>query len=205
MDNSRDYQRSQFSLEGQFLEFVMERGKLKHLRIAVADYELQIKLSKQALASLVEQSPTLVLRPWDSIQISGEKKLDQQTGELKLKAYHLKKDVACLPESEASYPSCPLPHPSAKVLSVSPKAKILVCQKSGCLKKGGKRQLQELEAALRAHGLQDRVMIEPTGCMKHCSSAPNMVLKPGNKRLSGMKPEAIAALLENLTHPSPKT
>jgi (2Fe-2S) ferredoxin len=205
INNSQDYQRSEFSLEGQFLGFIMERGKFKHLRIAVAEDELQIKLSKQARASLfrsLAKSPSLALRPSDSIQISGEKKLDQQTGQLKLKAHEVKKkDVACSPVCEASDPLCSLPHPSVEVLSAKAKAKtkILVCQKSGCLKKGGKRLLQELEVALRDRGLQDQVVIRQTGCLKHCSSAPNVVLTPCNKRVSGMKPNAIAALLEKLS------
>lgn len=73
-----------------------------------------------------------------------------------------------------------------------------MCQKSGYLKRGGKRLCQELEATLCDRGLQDQVKIERTGCLKRCSQAPNLVLMPGKTRLSGMHPDAIATLIENL-------
>jgi NADH:ubiquinone oxidoreductase subunit E len=40
--------------------------------------------------------------------------------------------------------------------------------------------------------------MEKSGCLGKCSMAPNIVLMPGKKRLSGMKPEAIAELLTSL-------
>lgn len=74
----------------------------------------------------------------------------------------------------------------------------MICQKSGCLKKGGKRQRQAIENLLRDRGLHDSVTLQETGCLGKCSMAPNVVLMPGKKRLSGMKPEAIAEMLETL-------
>lgn len=53
-------------------------------------------------------------------------------------------------------------------------------------------------AATCDRGLEDRVAIERTGCLKRCSQAPNMVLMPGKTRLSGMEPDAIVTLLEHL-------
>lgn len=178
-------QASEFSLEGQFLGFADEgSGKLKYLRVAVETQELQIKLSKESRTCVIR-----VLQPGDWIQIFGKKKLNQRKDQLKLKAYQVNK--LTLDESQAM--------PQAKELPSQPKAKILVCQKSGCRKRGGKKLSQALESALCDRGLQDQVIIKETGCMKRCSKAPNMVLMPGKTRLSGMKPKAIATLLDNLS------
>ena len=79
-----------------------------------------------------------------------------------------------------------------------PNAKIIVCQKSGCLKRGGKRLLSELEKMLCDRGLEDQVIIEFSySCLKCCSSAPNYILQIGNKEYKKLHPEAIVSLLEN--------
>jgi NADH:ubiquinone oxidoreductase subunit E len=73
----------------------------------------------------------------------------------------------------------------------------MVCQKSGCLKRGGKGLLSDLEKTLGDRGLSDKVTIEHTDCQKRCSSAPNCVLMLGKKQYKKAHPEAIASLLEN--------
>jgi len=80
------------------------------------------------------------------------------------------------------------------------KIKLLVCQKSDCQKKGGKHHRQKLEQSLAKRGLSCRVMIEETGCLGKCSLAPNIVLMPHKKRLSGLKPAAIADYIANCLH-----
>lgn len=176
----------EFRVEGQFLGFVTDEvGKLKYLRMVVEKNEFQIKLAKESRAFLLR-----VLKPGDQILVMGKKKLDKHTGQFKLKAEQVNKLTLDL---EQRIPPHPALHSQPK-----PKAKILMCQKSGCLKRGGKRLCQELEATLCDRGLQDRVKIERTGCLKRCSQAPNVVLMPGKTRLSGMHPDAIATLIENL-------
>jgi hypothetical protein len=177
---------SEFRVEGQFLGFVSnEFGKLRYLRVAVETSELQIKLAKETRAFLLR-----VLKPGDQILVIGIKKLDKHTGKFKLKAEQVNKLTLDL---EQIIPQHQVLHSQPKA-----KAKILMCQKSGCLKRGGKRLCQELEETLCDRGLQDRVKIERTGCLKRCSQAPNVVLMPGKTRLSGMHPDAIATLIENL-------
>jgi hypothetical protein len=184
MDNFKHKQRLGFCLEGRFLGFASDEvGKLKYLRLGVEMRELQIKLPKESRAFLMR-----VLKPNDPILVAGTKKLDKHTGQFKLKADRVNK-LSLESEQES---------PPYQILPQKRKAKIMVCQKSGCLKRGGKNLLSSLEATLCDRGLQDRVSIEPTGCLKCCSQAPNMVLIPGKTRLSGMHPEAIATLIENL-------
>jgi NADH:ubiquinone oxidoreductase subunit E len=54
---------------------------------------------------------------------------------------------------------------------------------------------QAIETILRDRGLHEWVDLQASGCLGKCSMAPNIVLMPGKKRLSGMNPEAIADLL----------
>ena len=184
MDNFTYKLVSEFRVEGQFLGFVTdEYGKLKYLRVEVNRNELKIKIPKQSRTFLMR-----ILKPGDQILVLGKKKLDKHTGQFKLKAEQVNK--LTLDSQEII--------PQHQILHTRPKAKILMCQKSGCLKRGGKRLCQELEATLCDRGLQDRVSIERTGCLKRCSQAPNLVLMPGKTRLSGMHPDAIATLIENL-------
>jgi (2Fe-2S) ferredoxin len=197
-----------FIIEGQFLGFVIDEyeNKFKYLRMVVADDEVQIKLSKQARASLfrvMEQNSFIGLRPWDLIQVAGEKTFDRTSGELRFRAEEIKllgvnKGTPIQPETDVTCQTT-TPCPATTKLSTSKSsAKLLVCHRSSCQKRGGRRQHQAIENMLRDRGLHDRVSIQKSGCLGKCSQAPNIVLMPGKKRLSGMHPEAIAELLANL-------
>ena len=185
MDLYNFHRQPHFSLEGQFLGFIQESGgKLKYLRVAVGSNELTIKLSKESRVSLNQ-----VLMPGDWIQIFGETKLKKCKDEPKFKAYQIKKlyqnsEITPSASAKLDLPRC-----------TKPKAKILVCQKSGCQKRGAKKLCQELEAVLCDRGLQDTVKIERTGCQKRCSSAPNMMLMPSKTRCSKIPPNEVADLI----------
>lgn len=191
MGDSSNRQLSEFNLEGQFLGFMGNAvGKQKYLRLALAQREaiesfaageLQIKIAKELRASL---SSTLV--PGDRIQVCGVRKLKQSTGKLKLKAYRITPVAVDSEQTRAA----------AKPLPSQPKAKILVCQKSGCVKRGAKKVCKALETAVCDRGLQEQVKIERTGCLKCCSSGPNLVLMPGKTYYKRIRPNAIASLLE---------
>jgi hypothetical protein len=184
MDDFNYKRASEFCFEGRFLGLASNAsGKLKYIRLEVETNELQIKLPKQMRIALLRG-----LQPGDQVVVFGKQKIDKYTGQFKLKAYQVNKlNAEAQPEMS-----------SEQTLSSRQKVKILMCQKSGCLKRGGKKLCQQLEAILRDRGLQDQVKIERTSCLKKCSQAPNVVLMPGKQRLSGMHPETIAALVENL-------
>ncbi|MBW4667280.1 MAG: (2Fe-2S) ferredoxin domain-containing protein [Cyanomargarita calcarea GSE-NOS-MK-12-04C] len=177
---------SQFNLSGQFLGFVEDTaGKFKYMRLILAKCEsispfsteeVQIKLPKELRASM-----DLSLVHGDEVRIVGVSKLDQQTGKIKLKAYQVTPVGGC-PKQEMSTPM---------------KARILVCQKSGCRKHGGNGLLSEIEAILQERGLLGHVTIEYTSCQKRCNKAPNCVLQLGKKEYNLMHPRAIASLLEH--------
>ena len=112
-----------------------------------------------------------------------KKKLDQKTGKLKLKAKRV------IPAA-TSHPETVLP---AKIAPAT--TTILVCQKPDCIKRGGKAVCQALQAALSDRGLADRVTVELTGCMKKCSSGPNLVM-PDKTRYSRVKVAQIPELID---------
>ncbi len=167
---------SEFNLEGNFLGFVGKKPrKVKYLSLAVPSGDVLVKLPKKLRGSL-----TSSLEIGEPINIYGVCKLNKHTGIIKLKAYQV---IA----SNRIYDDLPSPPP----------AKIMVCQKAGCVKRGGKGLLSELERTLCDRGLRDKVEIEHTDCQKRCSSAPNCVLMLGKKKYKKIHPEAIATLLES--------
>lgn len=197
MKNDRKQVSKSFVTKGQFLGFVsnQDENKIKYLRMAIADNEIQIKLSKQARASLfriLEQNSFIGLRPWDFIQVTGEQTLDLTTNELRFKA----EQIELLDANHSTQMQPAMNSDCQKVSKTS--AKLLVCHRSSCQKRGGKRQHQAIETMLRDRGLHECVTIQKSGCLGKCSQAPNIVLMPGKKRLSGMHPDAIAQLLVNL-------
>ncbi|MEO3704571.1 (2Fe-2S) ferredoxin domain-containing protein [Trichormus azollae] len=168
---------SELNLKGQFLGFIGDKPeKYKHLQLVIPSGEVKIKLPKDLRCSLVS---TLV--PGEQIRVSAISKLNPRTSKLKLIAYRVQ-PVACCPIHNH------LPETTAK---------IMVCQKSGCIKQGGKGLLSQLEKTLCDRGLLDKVKIEHTDCQKRCSSAPSCVLILGKKQYKKNHPDAIASLLDN--------
>ena len=178
---------SEFSLVGQLLGLVIEDGyKIKYLRIAISDREYWIKLPKE-LRSQLDRA----IAPGAWVEVSGTRKLSGKTGKLKLKADWVK------PVANPNLSQTPIfaPQPEA-VESQKSQPCILLCQKSDCWKRGGKAICQVLEESLRDRGLEDRVKIKPTGCLKQCKKGPNLVLMPDKARYSNVQPQQIPALLE---------
>ncbi|WP_017314888.1 (2Fe-2S) ferredoxin domain-containing protein [Mastigocladopsis repens] len=173
---------SEFNLEGQFLGFVGDTpGKFKYFGLALESEDVQVKIPKE-----LRQLLSLSLVPGEQIRVSGIRKLDTHTGEIKLKAFKIIPLGFChTQKTPLQQQKCP------------PKAKILVCQKSGCIKRGGKGLLTELQKILCDRGLSDHVIIERTSCLKCCKSAPNFILQIGKKEYRNLRPEAIVSLLED--------
>ncbi|MCU0548536.1 MAG: (2Fe-2S) ferredoxin domain-containing protein [Leptolyngbya sp. Prado105] len=190
-----DAQSREFCLKGQFLAFVVEGGKLKYLRMSSANEEIQIKLSKVARAALfrsIEHSSTL--RPLDPIQVTGKQTIDPKTGSVKLTA----QEIFRADPTEEKIVEFKSEKPCAK----KPCYRVLVCQNSKCQRRGGRKQHRELETAIRNSDLHTIAKIESSECLGKCSMAPNVMLMPGKKRLSGMEPNAIADLLKTLSSTS---
>ncbi|HIK14216.1 MAG TPA: (2Fe-2S) ferredoxin domain-containing protein [Leptolyngbyaceae cyanobacterium M33_DOE_097] len=192
MSHSDCHHSLQFNFEGQFLGFVVRAGKLKHLRLMVLSEELQIKIPK-----VLRDSVSHSLQPGEMIGVMGVSKFNRRTHKLKLKATQVTLLSNSATSSMVPVPISNTPSVSGKT-KVKPKVKVLVCQKSGCLKKGGKGLLQQLEQILRDRNLDSHVKVQSTGCLKHCSSAPNVVMIPGNHRYTKVSSKAVPKIVEGV-------
>lgn len=171
---------SNFMLEGRFLGFELEDGrKLKYIVLATSEGECSIKLAKHLRSSF-----ELRLIPGDWLQVVGEKKLNSKTGKIKLKAERV---IPTTVNSDSA------PKASATKTKTS---SILVCQKSDCMKRGGKALCQALEMALCDRGLEDQVAIKGTGCLKQCKAGPNLVVMPDKTRYSRIQAAQVPELID---------
>lgn len=182
---------SHLQIEGEFLGFIRNsEAERKSLRMSVADREIQLKLSKE-LRQVVPED----WRPGDRIQVLAKTKVKGKREQPQLKVYRVDR-LSCTLPSLGECPSL-----CSKSSSKPSSNKILICQKSGCLKRGGKTLYRELSEALSALNLQDRVKIETTGCQKRCKQAPNMTLMPGKHRCQNPSTNSLYFLLKEHYEP----
>ncbi len=75
-----------------------------------------------------------------------------------------------------------------------PERQVLVCvnqrpaghPKGSCAEKGSQQLFDLLKAALRERGLDRRVMLNRTYCLKHCSLGPTVAVQPDNVWYAGV-------------------
>jgi NADH:ubiquinone oxidoreductase subunit E len=173
---------TEFCFEGRFLDFVIKDGyKLKGLLLGTSEGECYIKLAKHLRSAFDLRLPK---GTW--LQVVGTKQ------------YNAKKDQVTLVAERVMAASSDMGTVAAQIPAKTKPAKtqtILVCQKSDCMKRGGKVLCQALESELRNSGLEDSVTIKGTGCMKNCKSGPNLVM-PDKTRYSKIKAEQVPALID---------
>jgi NADH:ubiquinone oxidoreductase subunit E len=188
-------QMSEFTLAGKFLGYEFKDGyKIKRLKLATTTGEYSIKMTKEARASLRQ-----TLLPGEQIRVHGVAKLDRYTGNLKLKASWIQVNgsesfASVNPVASVELRSVPSTPPSNRTTKPG-KTNILVCQKSGCMKRGGKEVCKALESALHDRGLVDEVSIKGTGCMKACGKGPNVVM-PGKVRYTKISAKDIPSIID---------
>jgi (2Fe-2S) ferredoxin len=79
---------------------------------------------------------------------------------------------------------------------IKSKAKVLICQKSNCWKKGGQKVCTEIESILSDRGLAEEIPIQKTGCLKQCKKAPALVMMPDKACYNKVKPKQVAKIIE---------
>lgn len=197
MGKSHRKEVSEFCLEGRFLEFKIKDGyKLKGLLLGTPEGEIYVKLAKH-----LRHAFDLRLPPGTWLQVVGEKKYDSKTGEIKLKAERI---MACHQEVNGREEILPRPVEKPQENKKQKSAKgstILVCQKSSCMKRGGKKLCQALAASISERGLEDQVNIKGTGCMKQCKAGPNLIM-PDKTRYTKIQAEQVSTLMDK--HFGPK-
>ncbi|MDB9537180.1 (2Fe-2S) ferredoxin domain-containing protein [Dolichospermum planctonicum CS-1226] len=173
---------TEFCFEGRFLDFVIKDGyKLKGLLLWTSEGECYIKLAKHLRSAFDLRLPQ---GTW--LQVVGTKQ------------YNAKKDQVTLVAERVMAASADMGTVTAQNLAKTKPDKvqtILVCQKSDCMKRGGKALCQALESELTNHGLENSVAIKGTGCIKNCKAGPNLVM-PDKTRYSKVKAEQVADLID---------
>lgn len=182
--------KTEFYLEGRFLGYEFKDGyKIKRLSLATENGEFSIKMTKEARMSIGR-----TLLPGDPIRVVGTQKRDLETFDLKLKAYWIQ--PLAQPAQVSSEDIAQLETAMQPATKPQPKASILVCQKSTCMKKGGKEICHALDATLAERGLDEQVKVKGTGCMKACGKGPNVVFMPGKVRYTRISAKDIPALVD---------
>jgi NADH:ubiquinone oxidoreductase subunit E len=191
MGASHSMEVSEFCLEGRFINFVIKDGyKLKGLVLGTHEGECYIKIAKHLRAAFDLRLPA---GTW--LQVVGYKEYDIKKDKVTLKAERVmaaRSEMATVQTIAASQE--PPSIENVKVKPAKTKGTILLCQKSDCMKRGGKEVCQALEAALSDRGLEDQVTIKGTGCMKNCKAGPNLVM-PDKTRHSRIQAAQVPVLM----------
>jgi len=174
---------STFVLEGRFLDALGKSPlKPKYLRLATAEGEQLIKLSKELRPLLTENQ--LPIGTW--ITVSGTETYKPKEGKRKRKISSIE------PHDPVAVTPSPQPKSAQKE---SKKEKILVCQKSSCCKRGGKAVYQAAMETVEKHQLGDQVQVKATGCMGKCKKGPCLVMQGDKSRHLGLNPEQVRELI----------
>jgi len=199
--SGRKKQVTTFVLEGRFLEALGKSPlKPKYLRLATAEGEQLIKLSK-------EVRPLVTHKQWPVgtwITVSGQETYKPKKGKWKRKIHAIEPQELTTASSTADFPSYTAPLPTKQEnknqdkknkKQKNQKDNILVCQKSSCCKRGGKAVYQAAQEAVETHELSDRVQVKPTGCMGKCKKGPCVVMQGNKSRHLGVVPEQVKELI----------
>lgn len=192
---------SEFNLVGQLIGVINKNDRqIKYLKISAANKEYWVKVAKE-----IREDIGQILTPGCKLKIAGEQKRSPKTIKVKYKAYTVElaenrqtQEVNIQPltvvNSQSSMSDTALA--TASQNSLKPAAKVLVCKKSSCWKRGGKAVCQVIEDMCRDRDMGDRVQIQTTGCLKRCKQGPNLVIMPDKARYSSVKPQQVPVLLE---------
>ncbi len=189
-------------LTGQVLGFVPGKSSpYQYLSLRTAQGDRCLKLSKDLRRSLF-----LHLEPGAWVRILAKEKLED--GEWQWKAKEVLRITA--PEQLTQLPSPAIAvdpldaAPSPAPQKSRPRAQVLVCQKSGCRKRGSGAVGETLATAIAALPDGAAIALKATGCMDRCKAGPNVVFMPAKARYSHVTPAQIPALVErHLAAPVP--
>ena len=85
-----------------------------------------------------------------------------------------------------------------------PERQLLVCvntrppgnPKGSCGEKGSQELFERLKELLKERGLDERVMVNRTYCLKHCSRGPTVAVQPDNVWYAGVTQSDLAEICE---------
>lgn len=155
--------KTSFCIVGQFLGYELKGHKIHRVHLRRGQDEYSLKVNSDARSFLVRASLEKKLKVGDWLEITGIKKDCPKKG-MRLKAHSL------------SYAKKPKGCPKNLASANASKTKILICQKSGCCKRGGKAVMKQLQKVIGDRHLDSQISIKETGCMGKCSKGPVMVI-----------------------------
>lgn len=87
----------------------------------------------------------------------------------------------------------------------TPERQLLVCvntrppgnPRGSCGEKGSQELFDRLRALLRQRGLDGRVMVNRTYCLKHCSRGPVLAVQPDNVWYAGVCPADLEEIVSS--------
>ena len=177
-----------FCLIGQLEGYeVGESGKVRYLRLETSEGLQQIKLAKAGRLSRLQDALKALATQNVWLEVSGQQKVESDGTLKSLKAESLKV-LDYLPERiPETVHEAPAGEDSASGQAILPQnkkasAKILICQKSSCRKRGSAAVQRGIEQELDDRQLADQVAVKATGCLKHCSKGPNVVINKKSYR-----------------------
>lgn len=176
---------SEFTAIGELKEVdAKSDGRVKYLLLSVDREELRIKVAKEQPKNLA-----LKLELGSKLKVKGMLKRKPKEDLSEYKAYGIQllssPVVADTPASK-----------SDKSKKSKKKAKVLICQKSNCWKKGGRAVCNLLESELKKQGSLENVEIKKTGCLKKCKQAPTMLVLPDKEQYVRVKPKQVSSIVE---------
>ena len=181
---------SSFNFDGELGKVSYKKKKIKYIKLETEREQYWVKIPKKLRKQISK------LSIGSQLQVQGLAKQNKATGKIKYKAQMI-----------VVVPIEPLENaiqPKTKTVSLQPvfdskvksKAKVLICQKSNCWKKGGKQVCAEIESKLEDLGLTKDIPIKKTGCLSQCKKAPALVMMPDKARYSKVKPKQVAKMVK---------
>ena len=176
-----------FNLTGKLVKTVIKKyNQVKYFKLATEQREYWIKVAKSIREDIAQ-----IVSPEAELIVSGTKKQKLKTGKVKYEADYVEL-VASSNHSNSQIIVSDVSPVSSQENKAKAKAKVLVCKKSSCWKRGGKEVCQVLEDICRDRQIQ----VKTTGCLKQCKKGPNVIMLPDKARYSKVKPQQIPTLVE---------
>jgi (2Fe-2S) ferredoxin len=69
--------------------------------------------------------------------------------------------------------------------------------KGSCGEKGAEALFDALKARVRGDGLDDRIIVNRTSCLKHCSHGMTVAVQPDNVWYGGVTPQDLEEIVES--------
>jgi (2Fe-2S) ferredoxin len=198
-------QKLSFQLVGQFEGYELSRrGKIRYLCLTTNLGSQRVKLTHESCIDLLRGVLSMSISQGSWLEVTGAQKINRKGHRKGLRAEHLQ-----LAKWSTELPklNCNVPKPSCSFTDeiASPpsnKAKILVCQKSACRKRGSGHLQQMIEQMIDERGLSQHLCVKAVGCLKGCSKGPNVVINKTSYRDVSFKD--VVKLLDQHFAPQPQ-